>query len=390
MSETLQKAYRYRVYPTEEQEQQLERTFGCARYVYNHFLLKRKSLWEEQKKSMSYVDMARELTVLKQQKETLWLNDVSNVCLQQALRALDRAYQNFFSRRARYPKSKKKRWEQSVRYMKNGFRFKGGELFLAKQRSPLRIRWSRPLPVGSDPSSITVSRDASGRYYVSILVEEMIGHLPPVDQVIGIDLGVTTAVTTSHGEKFLNPRPLQARERRLAKAQRALSRKELGSRNRMKQRRKVARLHAKVRDCRQDYYHKVSTRLISENQAVAVETLNVRGMLKNRKLAKSISDVSFGQFRSFLTYKAEWYGRHLLEIDQWFPSSKMCSNCKGVVDALPLSIRQWCCSGCGTAHDRDVNAAKNILWAAVETVAGRLDMTSYRRADGKFTPVECV
>jgi putative transposase len=390
MSETVQRAYLYRFYPSHSQVEQLNKTFGCTRFLYNYFLEIKQGLWRESKKSLSYVDMAKELTKLKKSPETLWLNEVSTVCLQQSLRALDKAYQNFFAKRARYPKKKKKRWNQSCKYMKNGFRFKDGELYLAKQEAPLKIRWSRPLPQGAIPSSVTLKRDSCGRYYVSILVEEAISPLSPRKSIVGIDLGVETAVTTSEGEKIPNPRPLRELEQRLAKAQRKLSRKKLGSNNRNKQRRRVARLHAKIQDYRKDYYHKVSTRLINENQVVAVETLDVKSMLKKKKLSKSISDVGFGQLVSFLTYKAKWYGRQLLKVDQWFPSSKMCFCCKGIVKSISLSVRRWQCSGCGEQHDRDINAAKNVLWAALEYAAGRLDEASYRRAGGKVTPVECV
>jgi putative transposase len=291
------------------------------------------------------------------------------VPLQQALRHLDTAYKNFFEKRAGYPTFKKKHHAQSITYADNAFTLRDGQLTLAKQQEPLPIVWSRPLPTGAKPSSVTVSKDKAGRYFVSILGEEEIQSLEPVDQEVGLDVGLKSFVVLSTGESIANPKYYARDEKKLAKAQRRLSKKRKGSKNRDKARRKVARLHARIADKRRDYQHKLSTRIIRENQVICVESLAVKNMLKNHKLAKAISDVGWGEFLRQLEYKAKWYGRTLVKIDRWFPSSKTCSACGYVLEALTLDIREWICEGCGVCHDRDINAALNILAAGLAVYA---------------------
>lgn len=354
----MRKAYQYRFYPTPEQAQLLARTFGCTRFVYNWALAMRRDAYQKEGKRLSYGDTSAALTALKRQPETAWLNEVSSVPLQQALRHLQTAFGNFFAKRAKYPTFKKKRGRQSAEFTRSAFTWIGQNLTLAKMKEPLNIVWSRPL--GGVPSTVTVSRDPAGRYFVSILVAEEIQPLPPVEQTVGVDMGLTHAVILSTGEKIDNPRFLARHEKRLAKAQRNLARKQKGSRNREKARRKVARIHAQIADCRCDFTHKLTTHLIRENQVICVESLAVKNMVRNRSLAKAISDVGWGEIVRQLRYKAEWYGRTVVEIDRWFPSSKVCSACGCVVDDLPLSVREWDCPGCGTHHDRDHNAAVNI------------------------------
>ena len=252
---TVLRAYRYRFTPTPEQADQLARTFGCVRYVYNHFLRERTDAWFERQERMGYNATAKALTVLKKQPDTAFLAEVSNVCLQQSLRHLDRAFANFFKGQARYPTFKKKRRKQSATYMANGFRWRDGQLWLAKQKDPLAIRWSRRFT--GQPSSITVSLDTAGRYHVSFLVEEEQAALPVTPKMVGLDLGLTHRVITSDGNKIPNPRFIRQTERKLARAQRALSRKQRGSNNRAKARLKVARLHAKRADQRRDATHKL-------------------------------------------------------------------------------------------------------------------------------------
>src|SRR5699024_5149807 len=216
------------------------------------------------------------------------------------------------------------------------------------------------LPEGAVPSQVTVSKDAAGRYHISILVEETITEHPPTDAIVGVDAGITTLYTLSTGEKITNPRHEKKDRTRLAKAQRVLSKKAKGSANRAKARLKVARIHARIADRRRDHLHKLSTRLVRENQVIAIEDLSVRNMVKNRSLARSISDASWSSFRTMLEYKADWYGRDVVAIDRFYPSSKTCSECGRIVESLPLNVRGWECE-CGAMHDRDVNAAKNIL-----------------------------
>jgi putative transposase len=286
--------------------------------------------------------------------------------LQQSLRHLQAAYVAFFAKRSRYPSFKSKRKSRaSAKYTRSAFTYRDGRLTLAKQTEPLDIVASRPLPAGSEPSSVTVSRDAANRWHVSILVEDpTVTSLPPTGQVAGLDVGITTLATLSNGEKIANPRHERAGRRKLAKAQRVLAKNTKGSNNRTKARLKVARVHVRLADRRRDHLHKLSTRLVRDNQTVVIEDLSVRTMVKNHNLARAISDAAWSEFRSMLEYKAEWYGRTVVTVDRWFPSSKLCSNCGHRVESLPLSIREWTCS-CSAVHDRDVNAARNILAAGL-------------------------
>ena len=366
---TVHRAYRYRFYPTSEQADQLARTFGCVRYVYNHFLRQRTDAWFERQERMGYNATAKALTTLKKQPDTAFLAEVSNVCLQQSLRHLDRAFSNFFKGQARYPTFKKKQRKQSATYMANGFRWRDGKLWLAKHKDPLDIRWSRYF--SGTPSSITVSCDTAGRYHVSFLVEEATTPLPVTPKMVGIDLGLTHRVITSHGDKIPNPRFLRRTERKLARAQRSLSHKRKGSNNRAKARHWVAKVYAKLADQRRDATHKLSTQLIHENQVIAAESLQVKNLLKNRSLSKAISDVGWHQLTQQLAYKAERYGRDFVQIDKWYPSSKRCFHCGHIIDNMPLNIRTWNCPSCGTQGiDRDVNAARNILQSGKAILAG--------------------
>jgi putative transposase len=240
---------------------------------------------------------------------------------------------------------------------------------LAKMEAPLAIRWSRPLPEGAQPSTVTVSRDTAGRYFVSLLVEEDIASLPPLVTQVGLDLGLHDLVVLDTGEKVGNPHYFTQDEQCLAKAQRRLAKKQLGSKNRAKTKQEVARIHARIADRRRDFLHKLSTRIIRENQTICVESLNVKAMVKHPTLAKAIHDVGWGELVRQLTYKAQWYGRTLVAIDKWYPSSKRCSACGHVLGSLSLDTRQWTCPVCGVTHDRDINAAKNIKAAGLAVLA---------------------
>lgn len=365
---TVQRAYRYRFYPTPDQEQHLARTFGCARFVYNHFLRVRTDAFFNEGKRAGFNDTCKRLTDLKQQPDTVWLQACSNVVLQQALRNLDTAFKNFFQGRAKYPAFKKRHARQSARYTTSGFRWKDGHVWLAKMDAPLNIRWSRTF--SGEPSSVTVSKDAAGRYFVSILVEEAIAPLPIVNKMAGIDLGLTHAAILSDGEKIPNPTPLRKAEKKLARAQRAMAKKQKGSKNRVKARLKVARLHAKVQDWRKDFLHKTTSRLVNENQVLAAESLCIKNMVRNHSLAKAIHDVGWGEMVRQLAYKAQWYGRTFVQIDRFYPSSRRCAACGHIGEKLGLDIRLWDCPACGTHHDRDINAARNILSAGLAILAG--------------------
>jgi putative transposase len=355
------RAYRYRFYPTLDQVAVLARTFGCVRYVYNWALRLRSDAYAERRERLGYDDTSAALTVLKQQPEMVWLTEVSSVPLQQALRHLERAFYNCFKRRANYPTFKKKRGRQAATYVSSAFRWDAETrtLTLAKMEAPLAIRWSRSF--NGTPSSVTISKDPAGRYFVSFLVEEDIQALPMVTAKVGVDVGLTDLVVLSTGEKVPNPRHLRRSERRLAHAQRNFARKQLGSTNRDKARRHVARIYAQIADQRADGLHQLTTRLIRENQVICVESLAVKHMVRNHALAKHISDAGWGELVRQLAYKAEWYGRTLVRIDRWFPSSIRCHACGHVLDDLPLEVREWVCPACGVRHDRNLNAAKNIL-----------------------------
>ncbi|MCC5665036.1 transposase [Nostoc sp. CHAB 5784] len=305
------------------------------------------------------------LTSWKKQEDLQFLNEVSSVPLQQSLRHLQTAFTNFFAGRAKYPNFKKKHHGGNAEFTKAAFRFKDGEIFLAKSPQALAIRWSRQLPQGVEPSIITVKLSPSGRWTVSILVDVEIERLPESSNQVGIDLGITSLVTLSTGEKVAPTKSFKGKKAKLRKAQKALSRKQKGSNNRHKASVKVAIVHAEISDARNDFLHKLTTRLVRENQLISVEDLSVKNMVKNEKLALSISDASWGELVRQLEYKCNWYGRTLVKIDRWFPSSKRCIHCGHIVDKLPLNIREWDCPKCDTHHDRDVNASKNILAAGL-------------------------
>jgi putative transposase len=305
------------------------------------------------------------LTSWKKQEELDFLNDVSSVPLQQGLRHLQKAFGNFWAGRAKYPNFKKKHHGGSAEFTKSAFRWKDGQLFLAKCSEPLPIVWSRELPDGCDPSTVTVKLSASGQWHVSLLVDTDIEEFPKISKAIGLDVGITSLIATSDGGKVTNPKPFKRLKKKLKKAQKSLSRKQKGSKNRQKARLKVARVHRQISDSRKDFLHKLTTQLVRENQTIVVEDLAIKNMVKNHKLASSISDASWGELVRQLDYKCRWYGRELIKIDRWFPSSKRCGDCGYIVDKMPLNVRKWECPSCGANHDRDINASKNILTAGL-------------------------
>ena len=369
------RAYKYRFYPTDEQEDTLARTFGCIRYVYNWGLHLKGVAYQERGERLYYKDLSAQLTLLKQQKETVWLNEVSSVVLQQSIRHLDRSFINFFEGRAEYPKSHKKHGKQSATYASNAFKWDGKNLTLAKMKEPLNIRWSGGKQTKyifkGIPSTVTVSKDLANRYFVSFQVLEEMKPSPAVEQMVGLDLGLKDAVILSTGKKFGNPRFFRKDEDRLAKAQRRLAKKQNGSKNRAKVKRKVARIHARIADRRNDFLHKLTTQIVNENQVIAAESLQVKNMIRNHRLAKSIADVGWGELVRQLEYKSGWYGRTFVQIDKFYPSSKRCSTagCGHQMDKMPLHVRSWTCPKCGTIHDRDINAAINILAAGLAVLA---------------------
>ena len=385
-----ERAYKFRFYPTPAQENLLRRTMGCVRLVYNKALANRTEAWYERQERIDYKQTSSLLTSWKKAEELDFLNEVSCVPLQQCLRHLQKAFANFWGKRAKYPRFKKKRNGGSAEFTKSAFKYRDGRLgarshagetpagvapqvWLAKCLEPLNIVWSRYLPSGCKPSTITVKLEPSGRWFVSLLIDDYtIETLPPTKKQVGIDAGVSSLVSTSDGDKVANPKHFNKLYQKLRRAQKELSRKTKGSNNRYKARLKVAKIHAQIKDARTDFLHKLTTDLVRNNSLIAIEDLAVRNMVKNHKLACSISDAAWGEMFRQLEYKCDWYGRKLVKIDRFFPSSKRCNHCGFVVEKLPLDVRSWDCPNCGTTGiDRDINAGKNILAAGLAvTVCG--------------------
>jgi putative transposase len=404
----IKRAYRYRFYPTEAQARELARTFGCARFVYNHFLRVRTDSWFNEQKRLNYNDTSSMLTSLKRDPEFAWLSEVSSVPVQQSLRHLQTAFGNFFARRTEYPTFHSRRGTQSATYVATGFSFdpESRKLSLAKMDESLNIRWSRTIPKRAKATSLTVSKDSANRYFVSILCDDEVDQLPAApDKKIGIDMGLNHFLITSNGEKVAAPNLYRKFEKKLARLQRQQSRKmetaKLAagipkgkgipkgvhvpkSKNWLKDQLRINRVHAKISDARRDFQHKLSTKLIRENQTISIETLAVKNMSRSAKgtidkpgkrirqksgLNKSILDASWSEFIRQLEYKASWYGREIIGIDRWYPSSKRCSSCGFILKDLSLKTRSWSCPECGVHHDRDINAARNILTAGLAVSA---------------------
>ncbi|WP_211257708.1 RNA-guided endonuclease InsQ/TnpB family protein [Lentzea albidocapillata] len=359
-------AYRCRAYPTLDQTAVLARTFGCVRLVWNKALSDCRDRYRADGVHTSYREADAALTAWKRTEQFAFLSEVSSVPLQQTLRHQHTAFRNFFAGRSRYPRFKSRTGRQSAHYTRSAFRLRDGSLVLAKTRTPLRFVWSfddRDLE-RLDPTTVVVSREADGRWYVTFAVDtDAPTPAEPTSQDIAVDLGLADFAVTSQGERIANPRHLVRKAQNLARYQRRLARCLRGSSNRRKAKTKVARAHRKVRNARQDFLHRTSTRFVRSADLIVIEDLNVAGMVRNRRLSRAISDAGWGEFRRQLEYKCERAGRTLVVIDRWYPSSKTCSVCGYLLAELALSARHWTCPGCRTRHDRDLNAAKNILAA---------------------------
>ena len=357
----LRRGFKFRFYPTKEQETLLRQTLGCARFVWNYFLDLRQKSWKQENKSLSYYDTAKLLTQLKKEPEYVWLNDVSIIPLRYSIYELDGTYKKFFKGNCGYPNFKKKSGRNSIGLDGSAFRVKDGKFFIAKNKQPLNIKFHRQLPQNQEIKYIYISLEPSGKWYVSFNLEDLsIQPLPESQNQIGIDLGITTFATTSNGDKIKSP-DLKKEYKKLKKLQRRFFKKQKDSNNRNKSRLKVARQYERIRNIRSNFQHQVSRKLVNENQVIVLEDLKVKNMIKNRTLSRAISEQGWYQFRSFLDYKCNWYGRKLIVINQWYPSSKTCSSCGSIQPKMPLNIREWTCPDCGLVHDRDINAAKNIL-----------------------------
>ncbi len=349
-------SYKYRLYLTKEQQEVLNKTFGCCRFVWNNTLDWRSKEYSINGVKTNYSDSCKRLTQIKSEFE--FLRDVPSVALQQVLRTQDVAFSRFFKGVSKYPNFKKKHGHQSFRLVGNGFKLENKGLFIAKIDRPIKVKWSRDLP--SSPSSCTISRTPTNKYYISFCVEKDFKELPKNNSTLGIDLGLKDFLVTSKGEKVKPLKVLRKNEIRLKRYQKVLSRRTKGGKNKDKARLKVAKVHELIANSRKDWLHKLSTKLIGENQLISLEDLNVKGMVKNHKLAKSINDSSWGTFVGFLEYKANNYGRTIYKVSPWFPSTQLCSDCGHKAGRLALNIRNWTCTSCGETHDRDINAAINI------------------------------
>ena len=365
----ISKAYKFRVYPSEAQRLRLESDFVAARWVYNRGLDMISRAYSERKERLSYVGVGRQLTAFKKREGCAFLRDASSDALNQALRNLDTAFGNFFrniraGRKPGYPKPKNRYSKQVVRYVFDQRSagkvadWNAGRLSLPKLGA-IKVRWSQDVP--AMPKMVTVSKDAAGRYFVSMAVKEPGKLLPVTTGAVGVDVGIKTLAVLSDGTTYANPKHGEAMAVRLRRYQRSFARRVKGSNRSAVMRHKIARLHCRIADCRRNTLHNISALVVRKNQIICTESLNVRGMMANGKIARAVCDASFGELLRQIKYKAGWYGRTHVEISQWFPSSKTCSGCGHMLDELNLSVREWTCPKCDAQHDRDRNAAQNIL-----------------------------
>lgn len=370
----IHRTYKFRLYPTAEQEQFFAKQFGCVRYVYNYYLDRSIKQYEATKKKDSCFEQINDLVKLKRTEEYSFLKEAIAQSLQMSLQNLDAAYKNFSAKRARLPRFKSKKGKNSFSVPQKAS-IKDGKLYIPKLKSGIPMRLHREIK--GKMGSVTISKTPTGKYYASLLTKEEYEPLPKTGKSVGIDMGLKELVTTSEGEVFANGKFTKRYERKLASAQKHLARKQKGSHGFEKQKLKVAKLHEKIANCRRDYLHKCSHSLVKNYDVICIEDLNVKGMLRNRSLAKSISDASWGAFASMLTYKAQWNDKQVVKVDRFFPSSQTCSVC-GFRNAKvkDLNVRKWDCPECHTHHDRDVNAAINILKLGTSSLsAGTVDYT---------------
>ena len=373
---TIFKSFKFRIYPNDEQESLIARHFGCSRFVYNYFLNERKEQYQKDKKSDNYYSQAKTLTDLKKQEEYNWLKEVNSQTIQFALRNLDTAYVNFFRGNAQFPNFKSRKHKNTFTIPQFG-RLEENKIYIPKFKGGIKVKLDKR-EIKGKIGKMNITKTPTGKYYVSIFTEQSIEQLPKTNKQVGIDLGIKDFVITSDGIKFKNNRYTKKYSRELKKAQQHLSRKKKGGNGFEKQKLKVAKIHEKITSCRLDTLHKVSYQLVKENDLIVVEDLNVKGMIKNPKLSKHISDVSWGNFVNLLNYKCDWYGKELVKVNRFYPSSKTCNCCGWINKNLKLSEREWSCK-CGKKHNRDLNASKNILKEGLKIYGKELAITKVER-----------
>lgn len=382
----INKSYKIRLYPNEEQKILLGKHFGCVRFVYNHFLNVRNIEYKTNKVNMSYYDTANELSILKTNDEFTFLNEINSQSLQWSLRFLDIAFRNFFRGQSKFPNFKKKSNNQSFKVPVNStFKLKNNKVIVPKFKEGINFRGKLELDNLVKFNSVNISKTPSGKYYATLQGEFNYNPIDQNNNKVGIDLGIKEFLITNTGIKIDNPKYLKKSLKKLKYEQKQLSKKNKGSNNRNKQRIIVSLIHEKITNKRMDFLHKLSQKIVNENQVICLENLAVKNMIKNHKLAQSISDVSWSKFLDMLKYKSEWNDRQLVQIDRFYPSSKSCSECHHINDNLTLKDREWICPSCGTKHDRDINAAKNILIQGINILSG-----SGTESDIKQKPVEAL
>jgi putative transposase len=386
----IQKSVKLRIYPNNQQDVVLlEKHFGCRRWVYNHFLNFFNENYHQGKKKLSYVEASKILTDLKKETETGWLKEVNSQTLQASIKDLDGAYDRFFRKLAKFPQFKSKRKSRSSFKVPQHFDidWENNLITIPKFKKPFKFKGTYRGEL-IKINSVTISKTPSGKYYASVQGEFDIQPKPQTENYIGIDLGIKDLVITSNGEVFPNKRFLKRKLKKLKYIQKQHSKKKKDTNTRERWRKRLAIQYEKVTNQRLDYLHQITSRLINENQVICIENLNVKGMIKNHKLAQAISDVSWGTLVSMLTYKCNWNFRELVVIDRFYPSSKTCSSCSHLMDSMPLSVREWTCPSCGTVHDRDVNAAKNILIQGLNILSGCGTQSDFKQKQQEASSIE--
>ena len=363
----IHKSYKFRIYPTKEQESLLSKHFGHCRFVFNHFLNERKEKYSNENISLNYYDNARTLSQLKKEDDKKWLKEVNSQSLQASIKNLDVAYKNFFKKQNKFPKFKSKFDRQSFKVPQN-VKIEDGKLVIPKFKEGIKLNLHRQLE--GNPLFATISKSTTGKFYVSITCEVECEPFEKTNKSVGIDTGIKELTILSDGSSYENIKSLKTKLKKLKYEQRQLSKKTKGSNSRLKQKSKLALVHEKVTNIRKDYLHKVSTEIIKNHDVICIEDLTVKNMMKNHCLAQAMSDVSLGTFYTMLEYKCDWNNKTVVKIDRFFPSSKTCSSCGWIKQDLTLSIRKWTCESCGEIHDRDINAAKNILKEGLKILSG--------------------